>query len=66
MKALLGLTHQLDEIDYTSPHFVHADLDLNLRLQGQKGENFYIGHTGVSARKTTNGRGQLSSVVLIC
>ena len=43
MKALLGLTHQLDEIDYTPPHFVHADLDpaTFAQLQGRKGESFF-------------------------
>ncbi len=29
MKDALGLSFQLDEIDYSVPHFVHADLDAN-------------------------------------
>ena len=62
MKALLGLTHQLDEIDYTSPRFVHADLDPETfaQLQGQKGESFFtLAIQAYLQEKQLMARGQL-------
>jgi len=43
MKDLLGLTFQLDGIDYRRPHFVHADMDLETfeRRQKEKGESLF-------------------------
>jgi hypothetical protein len=42
LKDRLDLAFQLDEIDYTRPNFVHADLDAETfqQLQTQRGESF--------------------------
>ena len=42
MKDTLGLTFQLDVVDYTAKNFVHADLDAETfeRLQREKGQTF--------------------------
>jgi hypothetical protein len=41
MKDVLKLDYQLDDIDYTAPNFVHADLDWETftALQSQRGES---------------------------
>jgi hypothetical protein len=39
MKNLLELDHQLEEIDYTQPNFVHADLSPDQFLQAMKDRN---------------------------
>jgi hypothetical protein len=41
LKDALRLDFQLDDIDYTAPNFVHADLDAEtfFRLQNQRGES---------------------------
>jgi len=38
----LGLSYQLDEVDYTPANFIHADLDVETfqRLQQERGESF--------------------------
>lgn len=36
LKALLGLSYQLDEIDYRRPHFIHADLDVQQFFEAQR------------------------------
>ena len=43
MKDILDLTYQLDEVDYTKPNFVHADMDAETfeRLQDERGEGFF-------------------------
>jgi len=43
MQSLLGLSYQVDEVDYMPRHFVHADLDPTTfgALQSAKGENFF-------------------------
>jgi hypothetical protein len=43
MKDKLDLTFQLDEIDYTKPNFVHADLDVEtfLQMQTDRGETIF-------------------------
>ena len=40
--APLNLDYQLDDIDYTRPNFVHADLDAETfqQLQSERGESF--------------------------
>jgi len=42
LKDVLELDFQLDDIDYTAPNFVHADLDRETfeKLQEQRGESF--------------------------
>src|SRR5437773_3643677 len=42
LKDRLDLTFQLDEIDYTRPNFIHADLDAETfqELQSERGESF--------------------------
>jgi hypothetical protein len=42
LKDTLGLSYQLDEIDYTPKNFVHADMDAETfsKLQSQRGESF--------------------------
>jgi hypothetical protein len=42
MKDMLGLEYQLDVIDYSPEHFVHADLDAETfaRMQEERGESF--------------------------
>ncbi len=42
LKDSLQLDFQLDDIDYTAPNFVHADLDSETfeRMQAQRGESF--------------------------
>jgi hypothetical protein len=42
MKDRLDLSFQLDEIDYSKPNFIHADLDAETfqELQSQRGESF--------------------------
>jgi len=42
LKDQLGLSFQLDEIDYTKPNFIHADLDAETfeKLQSERGESF--------------------------
>src|SRR5690349_17258663 len=42
LKDTLGLDYQLDDIDYTRPNFVHADMDAETfeRLQDERGESF--------------------------
>lgn len=42
MSELLELAYQLDEIDYTRPNFVHADMDAEqfARRQAARGESF--------------------------
>ena len=42
LKDRLDLSFQLDEIDYTKPNFIHADLDAETfqELQSQRGESF--------------------------
>lgn len=39
IKALLELDHQLEEIDYTRPNFVHADMSPDQFLQAMKDRN---------------------------
>ena len=41
MKDTLGLSFQLDEIDYSKPNFIHADMDAETfeQLQQQRGES---------------------------
>lgn len=43
MKDVLKLDYQLDDVDYTAPNFVHADLDWETftALQTQRGESFF-------------------------
>ncbi|HZD52808.1 MAG TPA: hypothetical protein VE175_07150 [Woeseiaceae bacterium] len=43
MKDVLGLSYQLDEIDYTARNFVHADLSSAMLLQSMsdRGESLY-------------------------
>lgn len=36
MKAMLGLTFQLDEIDYQKDHFIHADMDVTEFFEAQR------------------------------
>lgn len=36
MKAMLGLSYQLDEIDYRRANFIHADLDVHEFYEAQK------------------------------
>jgi hypothetical protein len=42
LKDTLALDFQLDDIDYTAPNFVHADLDKDTfeRMQAERGESF--------------------------
>jgi hypothetical protein len=42
LKDTLGLDYQLDDIDYTRPNFVHADMDAEtfMKLQDERGESF--------------------------
>jgi hypothetical protein len=42
LKDTLQLDFQLDDIDYTAPNFIHADLDSETfeRMQAQRGESF--------------------------
>src|SRR5205085_3133277 len=42
LKDVLELDFQLDDIDYTKPNFVHADLDWETfsKLQDERGESF--------------------------
>lgn len=42
MKDVLGLDFQLDDIDYTKPNFVHADMDADTfaKMQEARGETF--------------------------
>jgi hypothetical protein len=42
LKDMLELDFQLDDIDYTKPNFVHADLDRETfeRMQAERGESF--------------------------
>jgi hypothetical protein len=42
LKSALDLDFQLDDIDYTAPNFVHADLDKETfeRMQDERGESF--------------------------
>lgn len=42
MKDMLGLEFQLDQVDYSAPNFIHADLDAETfeRLQNERGESF--------------------------
>jgi len=42
LKTALDLDFQLDDVDYTAPNFVHADLDKETfeRLQEERGETF--------------------------
>jgi hypothetical protein len=39
MKTLLGLDHQLEEIDYTQPNFVHADMSPDQFAQAMRDRN---------------------------
>jgi hypothetical protein len=39
IKSLLALDHQLEEIDYTRPNFVHADMSPDQFLQAMKDRN---------------------------
>ena len=39
IKTLLELDHQLEEIDYTQPNFVHADMSPDQFLQAMKDRN---------------------------
>ncbi len=43
MKNMLQLSFQLDQIDYTRPNFVHADLDVEtfLQMQEDRGETIF-------------------------
>lgn len=44
MRSALGLEYQLDEIDYSAPNFVHADLspdELRERMR-ERGESLYV------------------------
>lgn len=42
LKDTLNLEYQLDQIDYTQPNFLHADLDAETfqRMQAERGESF--------------------------
>jgi hypothetical protein len=42
LKDTLELDFQLDDIDYTAPNFVHADLDMETfeKMQAERGESF--------------------------
>jgi len=42
LKDRLNLSFQLDEIDYSKPNFIHADLDAETfqQLQSERGESF--------------------------
>lgn len=44
LTALLGLSYQLDEIDYTAPNFVHADLSPDGLAENmrERGESLYV------------------------
>lgn len=44
MKNLLGLSFQLEEIDYTAPNFVHADMTSAMLAQSMadRGESLYV------------------------
>lgn len=44
MKNVLGLTFQLDEIDYAAANFVHADLtsDMLAERMSERGESLYV------------------------
>jgi hypothetical protein len=43
MKDVLKLDYQLDDVDYTAPNFVHADLDWETfeAMQSQRGESMF-------------------------
>ncbi|MGA2584327.1 MAG: hypothetical protein ABSG31_13700, partial [Tepidisphaeraceae bacterium] len=42
LKDTLQLDYQLDDIDYTAPNFIHADMDIDTfeQMQAQRGESF--------------------------
>lgn len=44
MKNVLGLTFQLEEIDYDAPNFIHADLtsDVLAQRMSERGESLYV------------------------
>lgn len=44
IKDMLGLSYQLEEIDYAAPNFVHADLSAGMLLESmeERGESLYV------------------------
>lgn len=44
LKDVLGLTFQLDEIDYAAPNFVHADMSSTMLAESmeERGESLYV------------------------
>jgi hypothetical protein len=57
LKSLLGLSYQLDEIDYTSPNFVHADMDPDefAAAQEKRGESLLGLIMQAYMKQATNG-----------